>query len=88
MKNYIVQDGCHNCKKVFKRYDYEQLNEYFCTINAPLRPLCMSVAMDESPDYDRDSEFDNIYYKWDKWKENREVRSWGKCDLWEKSKVK
>ena len=61
MKNYIVPDGCWNCEHVFKRYDYDEPDEYFCTFNAPKRPLCMSVSMSEDPD--------NNEVEWEEWEE-------------------
>jgi len=86
MINYTIQDGCHNCKNIFIKYDYEQCDEYYCTLNAPERPLCMSNGMDEVPSAwdDKYNEWKDAYNKWDEWKKNRNVMSFGKCDLYEK----
>jgi len=78
MKNYIVQDGCWNCKYVFRKHDYEDEDEYYCIFNAPKRPLCISVAMNESPD--NEDEWNNAYDKWEIWSEKYIVFKCGKCD--------
>lgn len=82
MKNFIAQDGCHNCKNVFIRYEYEDLHEYFCVIDAPKRPLCMSVAMNEN--LGGYGSRIGAYNKWYKWKEGRGVEPWGRCDLYDR----
>lgn len=42
-----VQNNCANCKNSEMTYDYDEFNYYYCTKNAPPRPFCGSVAMDE-----------------------------------------
>lgn len=85
MKNYKIQDGCYNCKKVFKKIEYEDELEYFCTHNAPKRPLCLSVFMDEYPSYDVSlpkKYHDKLIKNWDSWFKVRQVDAWGICDLY------
>ena len=48
MKNYQKQNGCHNCQRCFIFREYEEGNRYYCTFDAATRPLCGSVAMNES----------------------------------------
>jgi hypothetical protein len=48
MKNYQKQNGCHNCQHCFIFREYEEGSSFYCTFNAPPRPLCGSVAMGES----------------------------------------
>lgn len=81
MTNYRVRDGCHNCKHVFVRGDYDEGVQYFCTLDAPARPPCMSVGMGEVPvDFMSNHEH---YDNWDAWSEGRQVRESGICDSWE-----
>ena len=84
MKNYRCQDGCYNCKHVFVFKEYDQGYEYYCTYNAPERPLCMSVAMDECPNLDSSKKFEKLCRAWDKWSEGRRVNSVGICSYYEK----
>jgi hypothetical protein len=48
-ESYKVQDGCFNCKHAFMWYDYDSDVQFYCTFDqsAP-RPLCGSVALEES----------------------------------------
>lgn len=48
MKNYRIQSGCQNCKHCFVFREYEEGSSFYCTFDAPTRPLCGSVAMGES----------------------------------------
>lgn len=96
MINYRKQNGCYNCKEVFILKEYEGSDEYFCTLNAPMRPSCLYVLMDEipvfykpKPDNKREHHdhckeewkwFDKLQEKWDKWAKNREVTAYGICD--------
>lgn len=75
---YFVQNGCHNCQHCFLKYDYDSYPSYFCTYNAPPRPNCLSVAMDEWGENAEERE------AWHGWSENREVKSYGICDFWER----
>ena len=91
MKNYREQDGCHNCQRVFVKSDHDELPEFYCTLNAPQRPLCLSVEMGESPevDYslpkeDRIAIEEKLIDDWNFWREGREVKVYGICDAYER----
>lgn len=77
-KIYRIQNGCHNCKQIFIKYEYDSRDYFYCVKDAPKRPLCMSVAMNESPEYPTE----NDWKEWDKWTETRNVKSYGICDNW------
>ena len=77
---YRDQDGCHNCRRVFYRYEYGGESERFCTRNAPKRPECMSVAMDECSTLHDQALYHTAYNAWEKWKTGRVVNAWGICD--------
>lgn len=79
--SYFEQNGCHNCKHCFSKGDYDESPTLFCTFDAPPRPPCGSVSMDESWN-DIDAEFAIAHRKWDEWREGREVAPWGKCENW------
>lgn len=97
--NYRVQPGCHNCRHAFVKYEYDDSNEYFCTLGAPERPICGSVAMDENfsskrpygditgvPDNDRCTDMDPFSIamgEWEKWSGTRLVFHSGVCDSYE-----
>ena len=78
MINYREHDGCRNCQYVFVKHDFDGVGPYCCTLNAPPRPPCLSVAMGEC---DRS---DGGIDKWFTWQEGREVKPFGICDMWEK----
>lgn len=65
--NYKIQNGCHNCKYVFEKSEWDDPNELFCLLNAPKRPICGSVLMDEGFSKARgkkvDSDFSKAKYK-------------------------
>ena len=48
MINYRAQSGCHNCRNVFVREEYEDPNSFYCELNAPPRPVCGSILMNEN----------------------------------------
>jgi hypothetical protein len=81
--SYRNQDGCHDCRHVFVKYEHDDPPFYFCTLNAPPRPLCCSVAMDETvPD---DGTIDFVSFReankrWEEWASVREVQAYGICD--------
>jgi len=88
MNNYKCQDGCHNCKFVFRWQEHDEGTDWFCTFGAPPRPLSGSICLNECgeplDDYKADEERRNrIYEAWEKWSECRSVSSYGKCDNWE-----
>ena len=84
---YHEMHGCHDCYFVFCKGDYDDGPYLYCRRNAPKRPLCGSVAMNENffprrrTSSRRDIGSKNID-AWHKWSENREVKSYGKCDHW------
>jgi len=80
MKGYREQHGCHDCKHVFKMYDWDECTTYYCTYGAPPRPPCGSVAMDETWDCEG---FEEGLENWLKWAEPRQVKAWGICDKYE-----
>ncbi len=86
MINYREQNGCHNCRHVFLRYEYDDTDEYYCTLNAPERPMCNSVNMNEwAGTVERSmtlATHDRIEKAWRAWKKDREVKAWGICDAW------
>ena len=89
-KSYNNYDTCRNCEHVFIRTDYDDCPGYFCTREAPERPLCNSVGMRETignkhPDLSWDKQEilqHNNYKAWDEWSIPREVFAWGVCDNW------
>ena len=87
MVNYRKQNGCVNCKHVFVYYEYEEQDEHYCTLNAPPRPFCNSVAMNEwAGNIERSTTLathDRIERAWRAWKKGREVDAVGICDMWE-----
>ena len=84
MKNIKDQDGCHDCKYVFVFDEYDQGYEYYCTYDAPKRPLCMSVSMDECPDLDNNKKYNEAHDAWNAWSKNRKVNAWSICSNYEK----
>tara|TARA_R110000744_G_scaffold64675_5_gene133075 strand:+ start:594 stop:887 length:294 start_codon:yes stop_codon:yes gene_type:complete len=83
---YKAQGGCHNCKHVFMKYDYDEGPCYYCHLDGTERPLCMSVAMDGESVEDNTVEgevFHEAFQKWHKWADARGVAAWGICDSYE-----
>jgi len=79
--NYRRQDGCHNCKNVFIRMDWEEDNRYYCLLNAPKRPKCGAGAMhNEMFDIRDEKKYDKQLDAWDLWSDKTEVHTWGTCD--------
>ncbi len=82
--DYREQHGCHDCVEVFMKHEYDEGSEYFCGFNAPKRPPCMSVEMDECPGLssEANSVMHNADRAWTKWSKDREVRREGTCGSW------
>ena len=80
---YWERDGCHNCEFVFKRREYDEGPELYCTVNTPERPPCCSVAMGEI-DLNQPS-WSTLRDAWDEWKDGRRVRREGICDMWKEA---
>lgn len=55
--DYRCQHGCHDCRHVVCVYDYDEPERLYCGLDAPPRPRCGSVGMNELwYDFDRDYE--------------------------------
>ena len=78
-KDYCEQDGCWNCKICFVKVDHDMDTAYYCTKDAPKRPLCLSVAMNE---YKIADDYDD-YDAWEEWSKDKTVEPWGKCSDWD-----
>lgn len=79
---YHVQDGCWNCKHVFRNEDYDCGDSWYCNISKD-RPKSTSVFLKEIKYNDLDSKkWKKLYYNWTEWSDNHEVRSFGKCSKW------
>lgn len=85
--SYHEQDGCRNCAQCFIYTEYHEGESCFCTLGAPPRPPCGSVAMGEwAFPYDdvKDAE---AQAAWRKWSQNRQVAANGLCDNHSKTTV-
>lgn len=82
--NYREQDSCYHCTHVFERWEYDSLNEYFCTFNELPRPKCCSNAMACNNECEKLSKDKEVRYKeydeWEEWSKNKEVKPWAICD--------
>ncbi len=84
-ESYKVQNGCHNCRLVFCKEEYDEGASYLCNHDRTIRPICGSVSMGErwgGLHWD-DSTFEQNMDAWDKWAVNREVMPWGICEKYE-----
>jgi len=89
---YREQHGCHDCAFRFRYVEYDDDTTYYCTCGAPKRPLCGSMALNESFFYahhgrrrrlpDTDAAHHARYEAWSKWREGRERQAWGICTHW------
>lgn len=79
---YRVQDGCHNCRHAFLRWDYDGEWDLFCTLGAQERPPCMSSGMDECDTSTSAKVFSDACDKWREWSEGRKVEAAGICPEW------
>lgn len=84
MDTYRIQDGCANCGHVFVRQEHEGNDELYCTFNAPPRPPCMSILMDECRDAPERpwGYYDEGDDKWTAWKFERRVVPQAICGEW------
>ena len=95
---YCVQEGCWCCYTLFVMVEYDCDDHYYCTRNAPPRPPCGSVCMDEyvNPYDDETGEatmtLDEAekrsmaaWEAWGGWKEDREVTREGTCRYYKKA---
>lgn len=93
MKNYVIQDGCHNCESVFVKREWDVNDEYYCCYGAKKRPVCGSVLGEEIPDNPDKKTMQEFLEKhsqaysaerqaWRKWSESRRTDRAGICELW------
>ncbi len=82
-RSYKIQDGCHNCKYVFRRWEYDDQGCFFCTFLSPRPKCCCSTAMKEKV-HDLPKEDQSDAYKiWFDWAEKHEVCASGICHHFE-----
>lgn len=87
---YRLHNCCATCAHVFKREDHDCEDEYYCTLDAPPRPPCGSVFMEESfhvlsgqkTFLEESSVYETLKTDWDNWKAGREVQAFGVCGNW------
>lgn len=89
---YQEQRGCHNCRSVFFRHEYDEWPQYYCSFGAPKRPLCLSCSMsemgdDHGDDWRDDAAKDRRRKAWRQWSEGREVQTWGICENWTEASI-
>lgn len=85
--SYVEQDGCWNCQHVFCKYEYDGDTVFFCTKNAPPRPLCGSVCMNERHFHSKvrsEEESIRLHDLWEAWSLPRQCREYGVCQYWER----
>jgi len=46
-QSYVLVAGCHNCNNCFVLAEIDCETVFYCTHNAPIRPLCGANAEDE-----------------------------------------
>ena len=80
-ESYRNQPGCHNCGHVFVLVETDNPLTYCCTLNAPPRPLCMSLAMREHIPWSSRNHKRTVD-AWESWSDCRWVKAWGICDKW------
>ena len=93
---YHVQNGCYNCKHVFKLVEYDVEDKHFCMKNSTDRPVSGSCLMGESfrdvliekgidiCDDSYKSECKKLQKEWDNWARTHAVADSGICDDWSK----
>jgi len=84
-ESYKIQEGCHSCKHVFRRWEYDDQTRFFCTFITQRPKCCCSVAMKERGiDFPNEP---NVYGIWFDWAEKHEVCAWGICDHFEEKMI-
>lgn len=78
--SYREQRACANCRHVFKRSDYDDGDDFYCTLNAPRRPMCGSVYMEEDFCAMNEHEYAKADKRWNEWASGRSVLASGTCD--------
>lgn len=82
--NYRVQDACPYCEHCIPIWDWESPDTWYCGLNAPKRPPCGSVGMNESF-YLKDKGTEGYTFNdWLDWAEDRGVSDQGICDCFKK----
>lgn len=93
-QGYAEIDGCHNCTHRFVWTEHDCREEAYCTLAAPPRPPCGSLALNECFFYSvckdgtainkrpSDAEVKLGFERWEAWSRDRGVAFWGKCDNW------
>ena len=84
-KSYNELNGCHSCKFVFVKSEYEEAPDYFCHFDKSKRPDCGSVLMEENFFREGAPPYEIAYPLWDKWEEEHKVKAWGFCNRWKKA---
>lgn len=83
-ETYREQHGCHDCKHVFRTWDYDSETQCFCRHDGSERPPCLSGAMREVDTFPMTSdEFERHSDAWREWSKPRKVEPWGVCGEWE-----
>ena len=75
---YRAQNGCHNCKHVWERVDYDTTTnngDFYCTVDGLARPHSGSVALDTDKGFDAE--------EWFTWSDAHFVQPVGICDKWQ-----
>lgn len=81
-------DRCKVCHWIFRMFDYDDGDTFFCRFGARARPNCGSVCMREifgqsrghiTGRHNRRREFTRGMVRWDKWSNGREVSPLGVC---------
>ena len=80
-ESYLIVRGCHNCKHVFKYFDWDEHNAYYCMLNSPPRPLCGSSAEHEEFLGSKKLIWE-AWLAWEAWSDPRSVHPCGFCIEW------
>lgn len=82
--SYFVVNGCHNCDHVFRKIDYDDVDDLYCNrVKTGRRPLCGSVLMGEFKGLGGKGFYTSSRYdRWKKWSEHRAVSAQGWCIYW------
>jgi len=83
-KSHRTQDGCWNCKFLFRRFDFD--NEKDCLVccqKGKKRPLCPYDMEDYCPSKKtKGKTFGELAKVWNAWAKGREVTEHDTCDNW------
>jgi len=95
-KDYIVQDGCWNCKHIFVLCECDENDLFYCTQGKTKRPLCNSHYLGESfnnkckklNDIQYGKELSRLMLIWSKWAQKHSVQQSGICHAFVKKEMK